>query len=82
MQNKTNSEHDNWADVQCHKSRAKTKNSPKLSHEPPRTSKLCRQDINFWLIRSHVSQSSETNCDESIIMAYLLKILWIHVQEG
>lgn len=53
------SEHDDWPDVECHRSLAKNVNSPKLSHGPPRASKPCSQNIYFWLIRSHVSQSSE-----------------------
>ena len=52
------SEHDDWPDVECHQSLAKNINSVKLSHEPPRASKPCSQNIYFWLIRSHVSQSS------------------------
>ena len=48
-----------WADAEWHTPRAKTINSPMLSHEQQRASIPCRQNINFWLIRSHVSQSSE-----------------------
>ena len=52
-------EHNDWPDVECHRFLAKNINSPKLSHEPPCASKPCRQNTYFWLIRSHVSQSSE-----------------------
>ena len=53
------SKHEDWADVECHKSYAKTINSPKLSHKPLHASKPSHQKINFWLIHSHVSQLSE-----------------------
>ena len=52
-------EHNDWPDVECNRSLAKNVNSPKLSHEPSRASKPCRQNIYFWLIRFHVSQSSK-----------------------
>ena len=45
-----------WADVEWHKSRAKTINAPILSQERQGASIPWRQSINFWLIRSHVSQ--------------------------
>ena len=50
-------EHDDWADVEWHKSCAKNINSPKLSHVPPRTSKPCRQNntlANSFLCLSNV----------------------------
>ena len=48
-----------WADVEWHKRRGKTINSTILSQKHKRASTPCRQNINFWLIRSHVSQSLE-----------------------
>ena len=66
-----------WADVEWHKSRAKTINSSILCQEHQRASVAWRQNVNFWLIRSHVSQSSETTFFQDSIVSQLPEETWI-----
>ena len=64
------------ADVEWHKSRTKTINSPILSQEHQSASVPCRQNINVWLIRSHVSQSSKTTFFQDSIVSQLPEETW------
>lgn len=57
------------ADV-WHKSCTKTINKPYISHEPLHTSQPWGQNINFCLIRSHVSQMSEITFFEQMRGTY------------
>ena len=65
------------ADVEWHKSRAKPMNSPILSQEHQSASIPCRQNINFWQIRSHVSQSSKTTFFQDSIVSQFPEETWI-----
>ena len=65
-----------WADVEWHKSRDKTINWPDtIPGTPARLYTV--QNINFWLIRSHVSQSSEITYFQDSIVSQFPEEIWI-----